>query len=902
MTFQQLVHSGFAELAEIRADIALDAARGIDHLPIGVRDGLREALTRKAADLMWRTVVGEFQVWRDDNGFVAHADRSDALDAFFREHAERATVLELLERWPVLDIGLTACLDRVIDNTVEIVEAFAADRAALGHLGVTPESTVAKISHGMGDSHNQGRTVAIVTLDTGRKLVFKPRSSACDDLAERIVECVSDAVPSGLGQVLPRRAGAGTHHWQELVSAEDLQDGAAVARYFERFGALTCLMSALGANDLHHENVMACGEWPVVVDGETLLQPVREARRDTFPHVITQRYDEAPTRTLMVPMYMSNSAFDILISAAGVPWEQESRMNTFVMVNGASDDCRVERSTFSMVHESNVVTLRGERVNPASHYEQILSGFQSMRSALTSVADEVMEIIMAARNVDFRVVLRPTDIYIRYLDAATHPRRLASFDAAESLLDLLQTPMPGSPAETFALERERSAMRRWDVPLFTVDIHGHALRADGELSSRCLEFSPAEEACRRLGQLQQTSGMFDRHVLESSLGELAIDRTTLAEHSQYRELLTLPAEKAAQRYSTLLRSLATWGETMSGEPGVLWMGSTGQPQGSTLDAFATSVHDLGGICAFLTNAGTDSALAMAARAAWQEADSARSADAVLLSATAGPASALMIGGEANLEPTLRSLDELGNDDPRPDAVDLMLGAAGLCLLFAGTPNPDTDLVERALRPIRDTSRVRWERPDFDLAHGQLGVLWGRHRAASVLGDVALEEQAADELRGLVIRSARAKGIGSAWCSGAAGLLTVVADLAGAGFEIVDSGTVDRLAEQACVLSPGAPVDVSLCHGMSGTVNALLAAGVAGVLPGGVEAAHGFFDSARQRALNSGFQTGAPGRTAVLGYFLGWSGYADVAARLSEGSPTPLTSIRPIVPTKQRILT
>jgi lantibiotic modifying enzyme len=50
-----------------------------------------------------------------------------------------------------------------------------------------------------------------------------------------------------------------------------------IKRYYQRAGQLLCLLYVLGANDCHNENLIACGEHPVLVDLETLMHhPFRE--------------------------------------------------------------------------------------------------------------------------------------------------------------------------------------------------------------------------------------------------------------------------------------------------------------------------------------------------------------------------------------------------------------------------------------------------------------------------------------------------------------------------------------------------------------------------------------------------------------------------------------------------
>lgn len=62
--------------------------------------------------------------------------------------------------------------------------------------------------------------------------------------------------------------------WDEHVDAHPCSDPAAIERYFIRAGMLVRLVERLCGDDLHARNVMMAGEYPVLVDVETLFVPV----------------------------------------------------------------------------------------------------------------------------------------------------------------------------------------------------------------------------------------------------------------------------------------------------------------------------------------------------------------------------------------------------------------------------------------------------------------------------------------------------------------------------------------------------------------------------------------------------------------------------------------------------
>jgi lantibiotic modifying enzyme len=79
------------------------------------------------------------------------------------------------------------------------------------------------------------------------------------------------------------------------------------------------------------------------------------------------------------------------------------------------------------------------------------------------------------------------------------------------------------------------------------------------------------------------------------------------------------------------------------------------------------------------------------------------------------------------------------------------------------------------------------------------------------------------------------------------------------------------------------VDLSVCHGSSGVVQALLA--TAGILgePSITARAMEYQELVLRRVRHGGFYTGSAGKTAILGYMLGWAGIGDTDLLLSRAA-------------------
>ena len=62
-----------------------------------------------------------------------------------------------------------------------------------------------------------------------------------------------------------------THGWVEFVEHLPCRDRDEARRYYERAGMLLSLFYVLEGTDCHHQNIIASGEYPVLIDAETLM-------------------------------------------------------------------------------------------------------------------------------------------------------------------------------------------------------------------------------------------------------------------------------------------------------------------------------------------------------------------------------------------------------------------------------------------------------------------------------------------------------------------------------------------------------------------------------------------------------------------------------------------------------
>jgi lantibiotic modifying enzyme len=236
--------------------------------------------------------------------------------------------------------------------------------------------------------------------------------------------------------------------------------------YYRRAGKLLCLLHLLGATDCHAGNVIACGERPVPVDLETLLQP---------------RPVPSANDLLLVgilPFWkrgLDGKSYDVGALTGSTGREPSFRVWRCRAIN--SDAMELDIAYETVPTGTNVVVRDGAPVAAADQVEDVVTGFTETWRFLIARREGLLAAdgpLIPFGALSVRTILRPTLVYARYCHEALDPELLVDDGAHATALERIRSEAlgEGSPVEGIELEgvlqAERDAMARMDVPLFHV--------------------------------------------------------------------------------------------------------------------------------------------------------------------------------------------------------------------------------------------------------------------------------------------------------------------------------------------------------------------------------------------------------------------------------------------------
>jgi lantibiotic modifying enzyme len=329
----------------------------------------------------------------------------------------------------------------------ELLQRVEADRAEIETLfnEGRPAGSIRRVEAGLSDPHDGGCTVAVVTFERGLRVVYKPRPVGLEAAFHGLVEWWNGA-PGVVDLHAARAAPHGAYGWAEFIEQAPCVDDAAAGRYYERAGVLIGLAWLLDGTDLHCGNLIAHGEYPVLVDLETLLHPRWPGeRRSVLDTGLVPRWIRGPDGGL----------YDVSgLGAIATQWF-------------AGEQVPMER---------NVVRTRAEITSPERFAERIVGGFRRAAAVVCSRREELLSAegpLQRFFGQPVRVILRHS---LAYRSALAEPDSIA----AETLLKPVRE--PGALA---AINRaERQALLRGDIPRFTAATDSADWTPDPEITLR----------------------------------------------------------------------------------------------------------------------------------------------------------------------------------------------------------------------------------------------------------------------------------------------------------------------------------------------------------------------------------------------------------------------------------
>ncbi|MEB3319114.1 MAG: type 2 lanthipeptide synthetase LanM family protein [Cyanobacteriota bacterium] len=384
-----------------------------------------EALLAVAYRITHRTLVLELNVARLEERLEGET-AEERFQSFVRLLRDPAVAWALYQEYPVLTRQVMEGMDQLTEVILELLHRLEADRDLLAttfFAGHDP-GPLEQVSMS-GDGHRGGRRVLTLVFQE-RRLIYKPHSLAVDVHFQNLLRWVNEqGYQPAFRSILCLDRGA--YGWTEFVTPEDCQEPEQIDRFYRRQGGLLALLYAMLATDFHHENLIASGEHPVLVDLESLFHP--SLKRENTGDV-SQQTIEALTysvlRTAMLPtpnFFGDNDSPTDLSGLSDIEGQLGPGGIAYVDIEIA-DEARIARANMAMKGSRNLPTLQGQKPVPAAYVDQLTEGFERFYRFLLEHRQRLLAPdgpIEAFAGAEVRFIFRNTRTYSTLLQETCHP-------------------------------------------------------------------------------------------------------------------------------------------------------------------------------------------------------------------------------------------------------------------------------------------------------------------------------------------------------------------------------------------------------------------------------------------------------------------------------------------------
>ncbi|MEY2584047.1 MAG: hypothetical protein QOD80_73 [Verrucomicrobiota bacterium] len=382
-----------------------------------------EWITRPCLELEWISFI----LATDALGLSGASGGRSQEPAFLGERPGHRLLL-LFKRFPVLARLWSIAIFQWRDNIVEVLERIATDRAAISRFFFHGNAIgpIKNLRLGLSDPHGAGRSVTLIEFEGGG-VIYKPRSGKSES---RWFELLAWMNRQGFepklraARVLDRER----YCWMEYFEAASCKGRAGVRRFYERLGGIIAAAYLLKAVDCHRQNLIASGEYPLLVDVDALWHVSALTKTQTLTEVLY--------RTGFFPTSKRRSL--------------QSRSSVLGWGTTGSHLPRVD----------------GRPAMASPYVTEIIAGFSRGWSCLVGTPRRrsfFLKHVRRIRGQPRRWIYQATERYASILRASVGPFALQSEGAREALIAGLCSRSAVTPA---VIRAETKALRQLDLPYF----------------------------------------------------------------------------------------------------------------------------------------------------------------------------------------------------------------------------------------------------------------------------------------------------------------------------------------------------------------------------------------------------------------------------------------------------
>ncbi|MGG0901122.1 type 2 lanthipeptide synthetase LanM family protein [Bacillus subtilis] len=469
-------------------------------------------------DLMFekafRVLVLEVNIARLE-GYLEGTTPEERLNYFLAVSLNDESFLKsVYKEYEVLTSLLCVTIDDYFTYVMEIIKNTKREISSLNSKFNSDNDlgAITNITTGLGDTHQKGKSVSTIYFKSGKKIIYKPRDLTLEQGFQEVLYWLDGKnIPGILNFKRVQIHTVNDSGWMEHIDYKSCFNKNEANDFYTRSGNLLCLLYLLNAVDFHHENLIAHGSFPVLVDLESLfharLKVDQIDKKSAFVKA-TELVDNSVQSISLLPTKISKRVGDkdisLDIGGLGAYKEQLSPHKSLVIENAGTDTIKILRkNTFIKPQLNNPSIKTGSYLYSENYTGQIKDGFASLYSWVMLNKDEFWDkISQTFKETNSRFIFRPTYLYTQLLRISSHPDFMR--DTYRRKIILHRIGIDYIQEYKDILNSEYKDLLTGDVPFFRSSIeHEHLIDSRGKKIYNILEEPPIKTVKQKIFNLSK---------------------------------------------------------------------------------------------------------------------------------------------------------------------------------------------------------------------------------------------------------------------------------------------------------------------------------------------------------------------------------------------------------------
>lgn len=279
--------------------------------------------------------------------------------------------------------------------------------------------TVKEVRTGKGDLHCGGRSVVELRLDIGIVVYYKPHPVVSDIIFYKFMDEIEDG-EAGYGN-LYRCLDCIDYGWIRGIEHQECSLEEQIHNFYKRIGRMAGVCDLLGSHDLHYQNLIACGEYPVLVDLENIFRTDEEKFR--IGEDTELKYSILDSN--LFPISMRERRFCAVTGGNGG--------KGCYQVPGLHVDEEGISVTYGRPYMERGMNYPKRGISAAEYLPDIREGYDHAWRCILHMTDVELKKILPG-NIFSRYLVHSTQLYHSILEASLHPSLMMEPEEREAFI------------------------------------------------------------------------------------------------------------------------------------------------------------------------------------------------------------------------------------------------------------------------------------------------------------------------------------------------------------------------------------------------------------------------------------------------------------------------------------